>query len=123
MGKRYCVKYWWADVRGICWLALSMWRKLKRNRHKAHWTENGDYNYFRKCADKELFEADMMCGPSVDRQMEFADVANFAMMLHELDRRALKGVPSYLGELSYVAAPSPGAKQAADAAEVSDVLL
>jgi hypothetical protein len=66
-----------------------MWKKLRVNRFKAHWIENGDFFFFRQRIDDELLELENAWdgGSARDVMMEAADVGNFAMMIHDRARR------------------------------------
>jgi hypothetical protein len=104
------------DAYGILRLAWTMWRKLRENRDKAHWLdeirgtpEYGDSFLFSRMSDErgELINAlriahrnerpPRLPAPLLSRdplwhdvQREAADVANFAMMIHERARHRRK---------------------------------
>lgn len=95
-----------ADAYGIVRLAWTMWRKLRENSHKDHWRTwepdlTGD-EFFYGRLDGEVTELSAAFGearswerrsagkyPHLWRnvQRECADVANFAMMIHERARK------------------------------------
>ncbi len=79
-------RVWWLDAYGVFRFALSMWNKLRANRFKAHWLDNGDYYFFRARIEEELEELDL-AGTYKERMDETADIGNFAMMIHEQARR------------------------------------
>ncbi len=79
-------RYWWEDVYGVFRLSLTMLRKLKQNRHKTHWLDYSDFDFYMKRLRDEVEELDSLCLDTNDRQEEAADVANFAMMIHERAR-------------------------------------
>lgn len=76
---------WGLDVIGVAHLAYSMLKKLHANRYKAHWIEDASFEFYRMRIDEELAELDKATTPN-DRMQETADIANFAMMIHERAR-------------------------------------
>ena len=80
------IRNWWEDVYGVFRLSLTMLSKLKKNRHKAHWLGYGNFDFYMGRLFQECEELDSICLSPTERQMEAADVANFAMMIHERAR-------------------------------------
>ncbi len=93
-------RYWFYDAFGVLRFAWSMWKKLRANRHKAHWTGYGDFDFYRQRIDDELSELDLAHSAMLNARFkddpvmtdgswmmeEAADVGNFAMMIHERTR-------------------------------------
>lgn len=101
-------RHWWYDATGVLRFAWSMWKKLRANRHKEHWTGDGDFEFYRKRIEDELHEMTAAYRavvyqtprgsryqPKLDAILrralmkEAADVGNFAMMIHERARLGL----------------------------------
>ena len=98
-------RHWWYDAMGVLRFAWSMWKKLRANRHKEHWTEYGDYIFFRGRIENELDELDLAHRAKVNlvrkvpspkfvsecrwEMEEAADAGNFLMMIHERARLGL----------------------------------
>ncbi len=98
---------WWLDAVGVLSFAWSMWKKLRKNRHKAHWSGYGNFEFYRQRIEDELSELTyahesiayarrstnhqpkLVVILQGDAMREAADVGNFAMMIHE---RARKGI-------------------------------
>ena len=88
------------DLWGVFRLALTMVQKLRANRHKAHWLtwepdSIGDEWLMDRIED-ELTELRMAHGSGTieDVMSEAADIANFAMMVHERARRWDRPTPT-----------------------------
>ena len=79
------------------WFAEQMEQTLKANDHKGGWEDIDSYDLWRRAEEElgELFHA-LFVGdhePNADKIIrEATDVANFAMMIADNARRALKGV-------------------------------
>jgi NTP pyrophosphatase (non-canonical NTP hydrolase) len=84
----------WADAYGILRIGWTMWRKLRENRDKAHWlqADGDDIYYMARLSEEadELRSAVLGLEPEENLQREAADVANFAMMIHERARHRRK---------------------------------
>ena len=76
------------DFVGIVSFAWSMWKKLRENKHKASWIDNGTLDFFQNRIEEELNELRYQADTDSDRMKECADIGNFAMMIHERSRRA-----------------------------------
>ncbi len=83
--ERDAARVWWGDASAVLHFGWSMWKKLRANRHKAHWRDKGDFLFFRSRIDDELLELENATSPS-EQMEECADVGNFAMMIHEQAR-------------------------------------
>jgi len=86
------LRFWWEDVYGVFRLSLTMLRKLRKNRHKAHWFTYREFDFYlerlrEECTEIEITHGDeYLPGPRWVME-EAADAANFAMMIHERARR------------------------------------
>ena len=56
---RNTARNWFHDAVGVLHFAWSMYKKLRRNKYKANWFDDGDMTFFRKRINDELIELDM----------------------------------------------------------------
>lgn len=77
------------NVYGVLRFAWLMWRRLEsKHRVKDHWAGYGDANFYLDCMEQHLQRAGDS-QPDANRRRQCVDVANYAMMLEEKDRRGL----------------------------------
>lgn len=80
------------DTEGVAALVITMLEKLQENAHKVHWSdESVSDEFLTDCIDDELAEVCELLDGCDDRgdlaiMREAADIANYAMMLHERAR-------------------------------------